>query len=406
MATFVKTILKPDTYHSPDDKLEATVQRAKHWHDEHQRAKASGLVIPMRWNHSKKKEEMLPIKQEDFDGQAQNTIGTISNVSLVDGGTGGIELTMSVTDPIAEGRFDRNEVFVSPVIWDEPFTDGRGTTLQDFIGCVDAVNYPVDQNQGPFKKIAASLVPCRIRLGLSPKLYRLSGDSKVADDEGDDDKDKPEVPPKADENPDLPKGDEAKGDQQMEAIIAHLATAGYVLPADTDDSNFKDRLLTSLLTKNAADKTAEPDDEPDEDDVKKKPEDVPSPGMMQMSLEKTPYGQYINRQHREKVAADLDLAVTEGRMTPAKKAELQPLLGVVKLSLDPATNEPIPSEVERWIEFSRTVPKYTHFTPEARTRMSTVVELPAEMTGGMTQEKVQELANFALGRKPQAAGAK
>lgn len=53
------------------------------------------------------------------------------------------------------------------------------------------------------------------------------------------------------ENPDMPKSEDAGVDKKFEALLAHLAKAGIPLQSDTNNENLADRLLTALLTYNA-----------------------------------------------------------------------------------------------------------------------------------------------------------
>jgi hypothetical protein len=70
--------------------------------------------------------------------------------------------------------------------------------------------------------------------------------------------------PDASENPDMPKA--GLGNQQLEAILAHLTELGIPLPSDTSEKNFYDRLLTGLLVAEAQRSKAEAEAAKDEDE--------------------------------------------------------------------------------------------------------------------------------------------
>ncbi len=420
MATITKTILPPDTYHSPDGVLEVTPKRSKHWYSEFIKAKGSNLRIPIGWDHSEKESDMLPLKKRDYDKKvaARQTNGHLSDVKLLNGGKDGIQLTMEVSDPIAADKLAKNEIFVSPVIWEKPFKDGRGTTYQDFIGCVDLVNYPVDQNQGPAKVVEPGLVACALRLGLDSKLYRLGYDDeenagevekKATDEKSDEGDDKPE-------NPDMPPrqgADEDKSKQRMEAIIAHLSELGAVMPADTDGSNFEERILTALMTLLKAKAAADSEEDDEDEEMPTVQDTTPAFAAMSLKVQELEKRDLENRKEkqasrRDKINLSLDTLLKDGKITPPEVEKLTKPVKAIKLSLD-SSEDSLLAQAEMEIAIRDKLPRGSYWDPDTKLRMSNVEDTkkPAGSSfdnDNPTDEEAEELVDQVFKtRKPAKA---
>lgn len=364
---FRKSTLKVNTYHSPDGTVDVTPERLAHWASEFQRMSDAGQVIPMHWDHSNNLEDLQPISMDSFSKQksrsAKNSVGRLSKFELADDGQSAdiefITLTKDATEKV-----DANAVYVSPVIFPE-WKDGQGNSYTDVITHMDLVNHPVDHSQGPAVPVDdPEYVACALRMGLQSHPYRLSAeDTSEITDDGDD------------SGPNIPE------------LLELLAKHELILPKDTDESTFFDRLRTAL-TATAAESDPEPGEGEEEEDM----ETVEQPQIAMLSLETKQALAYGERAHREKIVARLDQLLEAGKCTPDEHAKQKPLVGAVKLSLN-KDGEPETSSVESWIESRESVPKGTFWDGEEKLkRMSSDTTThshpgPQNFQGGLSQEE-------------------
>lgn len=411
MATFRKTVLQVGKkYKSPDGEVVVTKDRLKHWSDTFQAMSAAGAVIPISFDHATDNSKLLPLSVEDYAKQhsAKNTVGKLSAVKVSEAGDSA-ELTLEITDPTAEGRAERNEVFVSPVIFDKvPWKHGSGAEFTDCFTHVDLVNHPVDHSQGPFAKVDPGMIACALRMGLDTQIYRLAeddenpfaGKDKDADNDGKSGEGDKTAESAEAENPDMPPA-KATDKTKLAAVVAGFSQLGMVLPSDFDFSKDGsiDVLLTSLNTLIAAQNKAEAEasEKKDNDDTNSGDVTVADPGYAAMSL-------YAENMHRDRIKAQLDDLLKQGQCTPDEAKRFGDLLGTVKLSVDASGKQLTKSDVETFIAHRQEVPKGTFWSDDVRTRMSTVVEPPASMRSELTPAEIQDTANWALGRKPATAG--
>jgi hypothetical protein len=410
MAKFKKAILKAgQTYHSPDGKVEVTPQRLKHWADGFRKVTANGYVVPIDWDHASDLAGASPVKMSEFkkNRSAKNTVGKLADFRIAEDGQSA-EVLLDITDPTAKGRAERNEVYVSPVIF-EQWKDGANNRYRDVITHVDIVNHPVDHSQGPFVPAEPGTVALGIRMGLSG-VYRMAEDED-REDEGDDfagNDDPTETLPSGDEsteeNPDLPK---VHGDDKIaEAIRAHLEQLGAVLPADWSfSSDAADQiLLTALktLVKAEQDAAADKAGDDEEDDPYGADEmgKVADPGFAAMSLASRNALAYAERKHREDIGGRLSKLRDNGQCTVAEFDARSGGVGSIRLSLDSDGN-PALSDLEKWIESRESVPRGTFWDAETRTRMQrlSIVEPPEHQRLESSEVETQKLVDFALGRK-------
>lgn len=159
----------------------------------------------------------------------------------------------------------------------------------------------------------------------------------------------PPTEPEKPANPDMPEGGEISGEalqsQRIEAILAHLANMGVVLPADTptvDIPTLLDRLLTGCMTLEAAMKKAEQEKAPPEaeDDGGKDgtpPNVVEQQGMMQYSvadigtIENKMLARVIKHEH-EKLVGKLNSMVSKFKITEGARDALLAIDGAVQYS--------------------------------------------------------------------------
>jgi hypothetical protein len=404
---FKKSILKAgQTYHSPDRKVPVTPDRLKHWSDEFQRVKAAGYIVPIDWDHAANIADATPLSVADHKKQrsAKNTVGKMADFKLSPDGQSA-EILLEITDPVAQGRAERNEVYISPVIFDA-WKDGAENVYRDVITHVDIVNHPVDHSQGPFVAAEPGTVALGIRMGLS-SVCRLSSDKFPGDDDEEDDgkQGKADSDPAssddpsntlpndgnglgdqgktdADKNPDMPK---AQGDDKIaEAIRAHLDQLGAALPADWSfESDAADTiLLTALKTLVKANQKADAEkaagDENDTDDPFGDSDmgKIADPGYAAMSLQARNALAYAEREHRKGIQARIEKLRDEGRCTVDECNKHLEGVGTIRLSLD-SDGSPELSDVEKWIDSRQAVPAGTFWSNEQKTRMSTTVAEPA-----------------------------
>jgi hypothetical protein len=412
MAKFKKAILHAnETYHSPDGEVPVTTARLKNWEANFQRVTKAGYAVPVAWDHAADIAGASPVKLSSKGKlpSAKNTVGKLAGFKVAADGSHA-EILLDITDPTAKGRCERNEVCVSPIIFDK-WADGAKSEYSDLLTHVDLVTWPVDHSQKPFVKVEPGTIACGIRMGLSGKgISRMAFPGEEDEDEKDTDLDgtpdavdpAPEVPetPEKPENPDMPTDD--SGDAIAEAIVAHLDQLGISLPAAW---NFKtdaaaEILLTGLKTALKAKQNAEPKEEAEEeepnngDDVMQ----VQDPGYAAMSLQANAAFSFAEKQYRSGIATRMSALLESGRCTPAEAKFHEPTIKAVKLSLG-SDGEPAKSQLEMWIESREAVPQGTFWSPEVRTqKLSLNVEQPPSADGSSPEEDAK-IVNWALGRK-------
>lgn len=384
MAHFRKAALKLNTYRSPDGIVEVTPERLQHWRDNFRRLSAAGYTVPISWDHATEIEGVKPLSAAELGRSAQHTIGKLAEF-LPSAAGDGAELTLEISDPKAEGRAERNEVFVSPVILPN-WTDGAGNQYTDVITHVDLVNHPVDYSQGPFTRVEHGAIACALRMGLSTQVYRMSTDNESEKPE-----EKPEDVTAPESNPDMPTGDASEDDKKREALLAHLASDGYVLPADTTAENLVDRLLTAAMTKGAtkAKEEAEEEAQPEE----KEQSTVADPGFAAMSLQARSAVAFAERLHRERLQERLNRSLEDGKCSPVEHAAYAGQVKAVRLSLD-AAGQPAKNDLEKFLDSRDAVPKGTFWDAAKRIQMSaTPVEPSRELLGTQAETHEEAEAN-------------
>lgn len=381
MAKFKKAILRAgQTYHSPDGKVTVTPERLSHWASEFSKLTGNGYVVPIDWDHAADLAGASPVKLSDHKKRrsAKNTVGKLAEFNVAADGQSA-DVLLDITDPTAQGRAERNEVYVSPVIFDK-WADGAKNQYSDVITHVDIVNHPVDHSQTPFVPAEPGTVALGIRMGLSG-VYRM-GDNPFGDDDDDDtegDDEPTDVLPdgdegKSDKNPDMPK---VEGDDKIaEAIRAHLDQLGAALPSDWSfSSDAADQiLLTALKTLVKANQKAEAESSKGDDDDDSNGDDdmgkLADPGFAAMSLASRNALAYSEREHRKGIQSRLDTLRDQGRCTVDEHSKRMEGVAAIRLSLDDDGN-PNLSDLEKWLDSREAVPAGTFWTPEMRTANAT-----------------------------------
>lgn len=403
---FKKVMLKVGDKHAPAGTVHVTPEQLQHWSRECARMKRNKQVVPIDWDHAAKDEDLQPVSLSEYKQRlrsSQTTVGRLHDFRLAPDGQGA-EITLDVRSPHAIEQAELNNVFVSPVIVPY-FKDGSGNEYRNIIGHVDFVNYPVDHDQSDFIPVEQGSIACSLRMAGQP-IIRLSRDADMAD-EKDDEKDEKE------DETDLEGGDELESPPvepeaalpeqpepepiptSVKEVLAALAQHDIILPNDTTEANFLDRVHSALLTAHAHKSKA---DEPPAGPLGETKVVDDTQGIAAMSLRLSSMEAALAEQHKTAVEGRLKKLRDTGRCTPAEYKDKGGLLGAVKLSLTDK-GKPIPSEVEKWIDSREVVPAGTFWDAQARTRLSAVVNPPEDPTGGMSQEEIDNKANWALGRK-------
>ncbi|MBC8868622.1 MAG: hypothetical protein H8E44_04360 [Planctomycetes bacterium] len=191
------------------------------------------------------------------------------------------------------------------------------------------------------------------------------------------------------------------GDQNEAAIIKdlieELAKFDIILPEDTDDENFFERLQVGLKTAAAHQGL----DEDEGDGMQAWDNDTTvadAGGVAMMSLQVKGVMGYAERQHRDAVAATLTSLLKSGRCTPAEYHDRKQGVESLRLSLDEQGNA-APTDLEKWIASRQPLPRGTFWDEEEKSkRMSVEVEEPPEeLTGTESDAKVNAVMAAVFG---------
>jgi hypothetical protein len=415
-----KAILQTGTHHSPDTTLEITPKRLKHWESVFRKMQDAGLGVPIGWDHSDDPSKTVPVKFSTEKGKkrsAKDSVGWLEEFKIAEDGNSA-ELLLDIRDKAAADKAANNVVELSPIIYKQ-WKDGANTVWEDCITHADLVLHPVEHGQGPFKPADQPAIACSIRMGLDvgkPQVYRMAtddGDEKPKKDFGADDASAANDSASDDtpaENPDLPKDVGTDTAKQIEAVVAHLAllTDPVVLPSDTDESNFFDRLLTALMTAKAAKdaaaaKEADDEDDDDEDDMSNAKESQPQFAAMSLLTQKADAAHnFAEGIYRKDLTGRLDLILKSGRCTPAEHQAQKQALGVVRLSLGDG-GAPVKSAAELWMESREGLPAGAAWKSEDRIRMAKEIPAPDFAKGEESEEEAEEIVDRMFGKKKQLA---
>lgn len=403
MVLLKKTVLKTGDYISPDGKVSVTPDRLAHWETTHNRLRKAKQVVPISWDHGQTLEQLSAMSEREYKNpaknSAQNTIGKLVDFK-VGADKQSAEMTFEITDPVAEGRATRNEVFVSPVILPE-WKDGHGNKYQDCITHVDLVNHPVDHSQSQFSPAEPAAIACGLRMGLS-QVYRMAiEDMKDAKD------DAPETTEKS-----STEGDGVlQNSSKLTDVLAALSGMKIVLSADTNEANFLDRLHSALLTAAAHQADDKQEDANEANSVQNAGDTATAavaqqPDISTMSAQ-TPATPAIpaeiqakiawaEKAHQKSIASRLSALLATGRCSPAEHEAKKPEVQAVRLSLDANGSESV-SKLEAWIESRESIPADTFWDDKSKTRMSAIGH-PESVTGSLPTEQVNRVVDFAFGK--------
>lgn len=425
MAKFKKAILKVDTYHSPDGEVVTTRERLEHFADSFQRMSEAGSIIPVAWDHAIDEQGIKPLTVEEFAAEerkipsARNTVGKLVDIAINAAGDSA-ELLLEITDPVAAGRADRNEVFISPIILDE-WQDGHGTDFSDVLTHIDLVNHPVDHSQTPFVRAEPGAVALALRMGLSTQLYRLGTDMLTDPDEKTaDEPELPEVP--ADEpEPDEEETEEAEEPtgptltmvlEALKALVGMLSALEQkqdtgdeepdALPdtPDNDPMTVADPGFTAMGSR-AGKPKAKPTAAKPKPKAPAKPAKPAAvdPAIARLSLQTRAAMEYAEAEHKKALAGRLTALLNNGQCSPHEHAAKDTELSAVRMSLG-ADNKPAKTRIEDWIADREQIPSGSFWDGKRRLASANVVDAPHTLTNEVTDTDADQILDRVFGKAP------
>jgi hypothetical protein len=191
--------------------------------------------------------------------------------------------------------------------------------------------------------------------------------------------------------------EDANEESVIKDLIEELEKFDIILPPDTNEDNFFERLQVGLKTAAAHQGL---DDQGENAKLDNETTIADAGGVAMMSLQVKGMLGYAERQHRDAVEATLESLLRSGRCTPPEFHERKQLVPTLRLSLD-ETGSPTPTDVEKWIASRQPLPRGTFWEPEQRTqRMAAEVEEPPEeRTGKESDSKVNAVLAAVFGQR-------
>lgn len=382
-------------YQSPDGEVDITPARLTHWAKEHKRLIANRQRVPAAWDHAHQLEDSLPLSLADYNKKrsAKDNVGHLKAIKVAADGKSA-ELFIDVQDDDAARKAKKNLVSVSPVIMPK-WRDGAKNTYEDVITHVDFVNHPVDHSQGPF--VEAGALACGLRMGLDksadgkPRVYRMAEEEpekkKPSEEEG-------ASEAKGEEGESEGEGekliDEVEAPRDLRPVLDALAQFGIMLPEDTDEELFFDRLLTAVHALNNSQEEPGMEPQPEAKEA--------APMIATMSLQARAALGYAEGLHRKEVDARLMSLLKDGRCSPAEHEERAKQVQGVRLSLD-AKGNPAQSQLEQWIESREALPKGACWDGAKRLAQAKVVNPDKELSAELTEEDAERIVDELYGRK-------
>lgn len=238
LARVTKTILEPGNWRSPQGELRATPERIRRYADQFAAMKAKGIRVPLPWGHQP---HALPITPDEIAeseyARSRFNAGYVEDLFVSKAGKLRAVIDAPGLDADADGNLvdPRNGTAiaeVSPGIAGK-WTDGHGQTWEDAILHVALTPLPVQTGQDGFTPLSTP-APAVQWLSLGTMTLATEGGPAVADET--------EIP----EGDDAGEGEGSGGGVTVADLLGPLGEHGIVLPEDTDDANFMDRLLTAI----------------------------------------------------------------------------------------------------------------------------------------------------------------
>ncbi len=302
----------------------------------------AGYAPPVLFEHAEAgSKDGAPLSRRDLAAATvKHGAGWLADVEMTE--LGEVKHKLDVTDATAIEKLDSGSVrFTSPELR-PAWTDGKGTVHQNIFSHVALLHKPRNPDQGPLVPVAMGMeapLDAVLQFGL--------------DDLVDDDEEKPKKPeagestpaaaqepsavPEEKAAPDMPKDDSSDNEikQRVNAIVAHLAELGVILPEDTCEQEMPtilDRVLTGLMTAAETKKASEAENEAKEggENGGGPPPVVEQGGMVQYglgdldSITDKAAGKYLGKMAKE-LKARMDSLLASRRITPAAHGLLESL---------------------------------------------------------------------------------
>lgn len=403
MPTFKKSILREGNYFSPDrpnEPIVVTKQRLKEWEQKHQRILKSRRTIPVDFDHSYNPADNVPLTYASLEKRrsAVNSVGTMPVFRVSEDADGAYaEILLDITDPVAEGRCKRNEVYVSPVILDE-WVDGRGQKYTDVIGHMDLVVHPVDDSQSPFSVEPGAVACSAIRMGIGkpnkPNLFFFAvGDNNMADDERPDDEMTTDGDGGGNELPAPEPEAEANAVDPSKLAMMVMEKIGAEVPVGFDPMTAEG---FSLFVTAVMNKLGSEDDEMAGGGEEGALE-AASPEFATLSTRGRQAFEFAERQYRSGLASRLDSAFRSGRIGKDEHAAKKKLLGGVRLSLT-ASGEHREGKLETWLKSREELPAGTVWPGEGQATLS-AAQRPNGWNVNENKEDAKSVADWVLSKK-------
>lgn len=436
MAKFKKKVLEEGVYQSPDGVINITKDRIKHWADSFKQMKSAGLKIPIPWGHHSK---AIPDYDEREFYESKYNGGYIED--LQSDKDGALIAIIDIPREEDSTRIGTSVREVSPQI-ETAWKDGKGNVWSDVITHLALVTHPVVPGQDNFEAYNDAPVPAgATRLSLKNKIKK-NGDSDMAKRDEDEVVSKPEKygkGEKADKNIFEGHANEHTGIDPE--LLDLLGSIGLIIPEDTTEEDFipalkaaaatlkhkldeeggsskdEDDLLGGLDLSGLEDALGgagagegkqeagkQPAEENVEDmsavDNKKGPVMEQQPAMS-MSLGKNnveselaAVKSQLESSHKDSLRNQVDLLLTQGKITPVIAERLKNEVGRYKLSLNGET-----SLVQSQIDTFKLMPEGSAWGNEEKIRLSRASEesLPSEFKN-LNEDDASRLADLQLKR--------
>lgn len=445
MAKFKKKVLEPGTYQSPDGEIIITPERINHWVNSFKEMKNAGLKIPTPWGHQSKASpdyEEREFTESKYNAGFIDSFATDSNGALI-----------AVLDVPREEDIDRVGTVVqevSPQV-ETSWRDGKGKVWTDVITHLALVTHPVVPNQDNFEIIAPVGAT---RLSLKQKLSNSTSGEKPMADEVDTDTDtdtvaeevkKPEESKKSDKpkkkkEKEVPnfeeneEGTEGAGGLDPE-LLDLLASCKIIIPDDITEKDFIPALKAACATLKhsqeggmgggegaddllqgldlggledamGGEKPPETPTEPPAEGGAETPEKGPlmeqQPSMTMSLNQKNTEDRLVMLQNkleeadRNRMANEIELLLSQGKITPVIASNLKNDLKGYRLSLNSNGVQDV-SLAQSKIEAFKLMPEGSAWGNEERIRLRAVAEeaLPSEFKN-FSNEEAEKIADNQL----------
>lgn len=401
MAKFRKAIVSAGSYLVSDGNggrhtQFITADRLSHWANQFKKMKKAGVAIPAPWLHTK---DAVPVQmgndgslpRSDWNAGFWKDFVVKNNNQGVPTLYGVVEVPGDPNDVNTPAGKVGKTVTETSIYARPSFTDGKGNEYKDVIMHGALVTHPIEPGQENFEQVEEGLV---IAMSDCTGLL-MSADSTPFSQKGNE-----EYPGDDEEDESLDLENAPTGD--LKTVMELLSKIGVILPKDTTDENFKERLSVALQQKVSGDD----EDDDDEGSLTKPPKeaDKESEPMLMSTTPKTPeitaevimshpaykeleskntqlFG-VMNNQAKAARGARINALIQSKRITKEySDANLVPLLNSFQMSFDSNGNEVL-TALDVTLKALEAIP-----APAA----STTVD-PTKFTNGT----VQQLAPFLM----------